>query len=136
MKDFTTLLRTHNLKATPQRLIILENIYNDGHINIDNLFDKVKQTFNSISLATIYKNINAMIDNSILTEVKLPNTKSVYEIIKQKHYHLLCNNCQSITDIEIDTSSIINDISSRYHFQVDKSDLVLSGICQKCLLDN
>jgi Fur family peroxide stress response transcriptional regulator len=132
MKDYTTILREHNLKATPQRLEILENIAKYGHINIDKLFEKVRETFNSISLATIYKNINAMIENTILVEVKLPNTKTVYEIVKQKHYHLLCNNCQSIIDVEIDTSSIIDSVSTQYNFKVDKSDVVLSGTCKNC----
>jgi len=66
MNDFTNILREHHLKATPQRLAILENIFLYGHINIDKLYDKVKQKFHSISLATIYKNINAMSENMLL----------------------------------------------------------------------
>lgn len=133
MKDFGIILNNHNLKATPQRLEMLSIINKTGHINIDDLYVKVKDKYDSISLATIYKNINAMITNMQLLEVKIPNNKSVYEIVKEEHSHLVCKKCNNIFDIEIDTSNMINDLSSKYNFKVDRSDLVLSGICDKCI---
>jgi Fur family peroxide stress response transcriptional regulator len=132
MNDFTNILREHNLKATPQRLEIINTIFLYGHINIDKLYEEVKNKFSSISLATIYKNINAMITNSLLEEVKLPNEKSVYEIIKEKHAHLLCNKCNNIIDVDISLDNIAKDVSSKLNFTVVQSDLVLSGVCQDC----
>jgi Fur family peroxide stress response transcriptional regulator len=132
MKDFTNILREHHLKATPQRLAILESICLYGHINIDKLYDEVKQKFDSISLATIYKNINAMTKNMLLQEVKLPNEKSVYEIIKEDHSHLLCNSCGEVIDIEVETKKITEDIAKKYDFTVSQSDVVISGTCKNC----
>ncbi len=132
MNNYTTILREHNLKATPQRLALLEIIFLHGHINVDRLYEDVKKKFNSISLATIYKNINAMTKNMILFEVKLPNEKSVYEIVKEKHSHLLCTKCGEVQDIEIDTKNIVSDISSKYTFNIEQSDLVFSGYCKNC----
>jgi len=132
MKDYTTLLRNYNLKATPQRLLIIESIDKYGHINIDRLYEEVKSTFTSISLATIYKNINSMIHNVLLSEVKIPNEKSVYEIVKDQHSHLFCKNCGDIVDIKINTKRIVDSISEDYKFSIDKSDLVFSGSCENC----
>jgi len=132
MKDFTNILREHNLKATPQRLEIIHIIFMYGHINIDRLYEEVKQKFNSISLATIYKNINAMIKNTLLEEVKLPNEKSVYEIIKDKHSHILCKKCNDVIDIDIELNTITNNISKKLDFKVENSDLIISGICKDC----
>ncbi|NPA60635.1 MAG: transcriptional repressor, partial [Epsilonproteobacteria bacterium] len=80
MINYTNTLRQHNLKATPQRLAITEILYKQGHINIESLYELMVQKFNSISLATIYKNINLMIEGSFIQEVKIPNAKSVYEL--------------------------------------------------------
>lgn len=132
MKDFTNILREHHLKATPQRLAMLESIYLYGHINIDKLYDEVKQKFNSISLATIYKNINAMTKNMLLQEVKLPSEKSVYEIIKEEHSHFLCKSCKEVTDIQVETKDITKDVVSRYELKVSQSDVILSGTCKNC----
>ena len=132
MKNFTSILKEHKLKATPQRLAILESIFNHGHITIDNLYNDIKSKFSSISQATIYKNISDMTKMMLLLEVKLPNAKSVYEIVKENHSHVLCNTCKEITDIEINTSTITNNISKKYSFSIDQSNLIFSGTCQKC----
>jgi len=132
MKNYTEILRSYNLKATPQRLVIIESVDKYGHINIDKLYEEVKNTFSSISLATIYKNINSMIKNTLLQEVKIPNEKSVYEMIKEQHSHLVCKNCGIVMDITVDTTRIVEDISEDYKFTIDKSDLIFSGTCKNC----
>ncbi|MEA2019950.1 MAG: Fur family transcriptional regulator [Campylobacterota bacterium] len=132
MNDFTNILREHNLKATPQRLAMMDSIFLHGHINIDKLYLEVKEKFSSVSLATIYKNINAMTKNMLLSEVKLPNEKSVFEIVKEYHSHLLCNSCGEVTDVEINTQDMVNELSSKYDFTIEQSDLVLSGLCKNC----
>lgn len=132
MNNFTDMLRTHNLKATPQRLAIMDIISVYGHINIDTLYEEVKKKFNSISLATIYKNINAMTKNLLLLEVKVPNEKSVYEVAKDNHSHLVCSHCGKIIDIDVDTENMLKDISTKHQFEINQSDLVFSGVCKNC----
>ncbi len=132
MNESRTILKAHNLKATPQRLAILEAIEYYGHISIDNLFMQIRDKFSTISQATIYKNINSMKDSFLLQEVKLPNQKSVYEITKENHSHFMCNNCGEVIDIDIDISNELMPLSSKYNFSIQKSDLILSGNCQKC----
>jgi len=131
MNTFTDILREHNLKATPQRLAILHIISKYGHINIDSLYNEIKEQFSSISLATIYKNINSMTEEKLLGEVKLPNTKSVFEIVKEGHAHLKCEVCGDVEDMNIDTS-VFSEISKEHHFKVNHSDVILSGVCKHC----
>jgi Fur family peroxide stress response transcriptional regulator len=132
MEDYNLMLRGHNLKATPQRIAILESIQNYGHINIDKLYEEIKKRFESISLATIYKNINAMTKNMLLSEVKIPNEKSVYEIVKEKHSHLACKKCGSVTDVDFNIDEEALKLSKKYNFDIDQSDVVFSGTCENC----
>jgi Fur family transcriptional regulator, peroxide stress response regulator len=135
MNTFTDILREHNLKATPQRLAILHIISKYGHINIDSLYNEIKGQFNSISLATIYKNINSMTEGKLLSEVKLPNTKSVYEIVKEGHAHLKCEVCGDVEDMNIDSEAIFEPISNEYDFKIHHSDVIISGVCKNCLIE-
>ena len=132
MNNYTDLLREHHLKATPQRLEIANTLEKYGHMNIDNLYTIMLQKFNSISLATIYKNINLMIENAFIQEVKIPHEKSVYELAKTTHSHLVCSKCGEIEDIHLDLTALAESAAQSSRFQIDKADLVLSGICQKC----
>ncbi len=132
MKNYINSLREHNLKATPQRLAIVDALYIHGHMNTETLYSLMIKKFSSISLATIYKNINIMIEKSFIQEVKLPHAKSVYELTKTSHSHLLCKKCGAIEDIEINLDAMIDKISKTNQFQIDKTDFVLSGNCKNC----
>ena len=132
MNNYTDELRKHHLKATPQRLAIADALYVKGHVNIESLYEIMIKKFNSISLATIYKNINLMVENSFIKEVKIPHAKSVYELTKSSHSHMVCQKCGDVEDITIDLQNIIQSASNHTDFKIQDSDLVLSGICKKC----
>lgn len=132
MINTTALLKNYDLKVTPQRIAIIEELYKNGHMNIDDLYKKLLDKFPSVSLATIYKNINSMVEKLFLSEVKIPNAKTVYELSKNEHAHLVCSNCKAVMDIELDSSDISKQISNLDNFKVNQTDIILSGICQKC----
>ena len=132
MNNYTEILRQHNLKATPQRLEITNALYTNGHISIENLYDVMLKKFNSISLATIYKNINLMLEASFIQEVKIPNEKSVYELTKETHSHIVCDSCGDIMDIELDLNTVISNAAQSSNYKINKSDLILSGTCKNC----
>ena len=132
MNNYTEILRQHNLKATPQRLEITNTLYTNGHISIEKLYDVMLKKFSSISLATIYKNINLMLEASFIQEVKIPNKKSVYELTKETHSHIVCDSCGEIMDIELDLASIMSNAAQSSNYKINKSDLILSGTCKNC----
>lgn len=135
MINYTNILREHNLKATPQRLAITDELYKKGHISIESLYELMVKKFNSISLATIYKNINLMLENSFIQEIKIPYTKSVYELTQAPHSHLACKECSAVEDITIDLNSIVDTITKKSDFKIISTNLVLSGICKNCQVD-
>jgi len=132
MIDYTVLLRNYDLKVTPQRVAIVEELYLNGHMNIDDLYKKLLAKFPSVSLATIYKNINAMVEKVFLSEVKIPNTKSVFELVKEEHAHLVCSDCGHIEDMILDVSSVLTEVTSKSQFKIESTNLVLSGLCSNC----
>jgi Fur family peroxide stress response transcriptional regulator len=132
MTNYTNLLKEYDLKVTPQRVAIVEELYKNGHMNIDELYRNLLSKFPSISLATIYKNINSMVEKLFLSEVKIPETKSVYELTKTEHAHMVCSSCGSICDIMLDVSSIVKEASTLTDFRINSTSVVLNGICGKC----
>ena len=130
--NYENLLREHGLKVTPQRLGILSLMDSRGHINVDDLYLEIKYRFASISLATMYKNINAMSASSIITEVKIPKQKSRFEIVKEPHGHLLCQNCGDFVDVKVDFEQIVDDVQTKSRYKLVETSLVLSGICPLC----
>jgi Fur family peroxide stress response transcriptional regulator len=132
MNHFTQILRTHNLKATPQRIEIADALYHHGHLTIESLYMMLLKKFDSISLATIYKNINLMIDSAFIQEVKIPHAKSVYELTKATHSHAVCSQCGAVEDITIDLADIEEKAHRLSSFEIRSSELVFGGICKNC----
>ena len=130
--NFKDLLAQNELKATPQRLLITEKIYEKGHISIEDLFSTLKNIFPTISLATIYKNINTMVEKSIIEEVKLPNQKNMYELKKQSHSHTICKQCNKVCDIFVSMDTLQQQIDSLSDFDIADSSIVFVGVCKEC----
>ncbi|SFV58602.1 Peroxide stress regulator; Ferric uptake regulation protein; Fe2+/Zn2+ uptake regulation proteins [hydrothermal vent metagenome] len=132
MKNYSKLLRSYQLKATPQRIAIAQALDLHGHLSIEQIYAILKERFSSLSLATIYKNINIMIENAFISEVKLPEQKSVYELTKESHSHLQCKVCHKVWDIYLDLDDIVDSASKGSSFEIESASLVLSGVCQEC----
>jgi Fur family peroxide stress response transcriptional regulator len=130
--EYGNLLKEYNLKVTPQRLAIVEELYTHGHMNIDELYSSLLKKFPSISLATIYKNVNAMIEKIFLNEVKIPHEKAVYELVKEDHSHVVCSSCHAIMDVTLDTSALLAQAQELSGYEVDVTSVVFSGTCPNC----
>ena len=135
MKETAELLKEHRLKVTPQRLKIIHMLEKHGHLNIEDLYDEMLKEFPSVSLATIYKNINQMIASGIVQEVKLPATKSVYEIIKEPHLHMICDRCHKVEDVIVGTEKVIEEAEKLSGYKIEESFITLRGVCPACQAD-
>ncbi len=125
-------LKHYHLKATPQRIAIIQLMNDAGHINIDELYQSIRKKFSSISLATLYKNVNTMLEVSLIREVKIPGQKTKYEIQKDSHAHVMCKSCGELKDIEYDPVSILQKSMEMSHYKTEEVSVVVSGICPAC----
>ena len=127
------LLQEYQLKVTPQRLEIVSLLESKGHINIDSLYAELQKKFPTLSLATIYKNLNKMCENLFVSEVKIPHQKSVYELTKTEHSHVICSKCQAIMDLELNIDSLVKKVQSSTDYSIKSSSLIFEGVCPNCI---
>ncbi len=130
MTDYIRLLKENNLKATIQRTSILRSIDRAGHFNIDEIYEDVKEMHPTLSLATIYKNIILMQQNNVIVEVPMNGAKSKFEIKKEDHMHLICQNCGEIRDTEITPQA--QQALQIENFTLKRSQINLYGLCPAC----
>ena len=132
MERYENLLRNSNIKVTPQRLAIVEELNGHVHMSIEELYKAIKKKFPSISLATVYKNINAMMDQGFIQEVKVPGQKSKYELTKAPHSHIVCENCGKVEDIALDLEKVTRNAANITRYEIRDKALILSGLCPAC----
>ena len=136
MSEYTALLKASGLKATFQRLGILEIIEKMGHASIEDIYSEIRETQPTLSLATIYKNILTMVEKEILVEVPLAGAKSKYELKKHEHIHLICQKCGSVEDEELieDPQRSFAKLLEKDSFTLTSSQVNLYGLCRNCQL--
>lgn len=130
--NYTENLRIHDLKVTPQRTAILEEIEAAGHIDVDKLYEILRMSFPSISLATVYKNVSQMYELGLLEVIKVPSHKLQYEITKEPHIHLACNTCGTVIDMDKCINELMLSAESESGYELNHSTVVLNGVCPEC----
>ena len=116
------------MKYSKQRQKILEIINNSyDHPTAYMIYEKVKNDIPDISLGTVYRNLNSLVENKLIKRIPL----SIDRYDKNtNHCHLCCIKCDNI--IDIDLLDIDKVILAKYNFEVLNSDVVLVGICNEC----
>ena len=102
MSDFVHLLKTKDLKATPQRICVLKELEKKQHPTIEHLYESLRKENPSMSLATVYKNISTLKEKGVVIEVNISDGKMRYDIYSHPHVHLVCATCGIIQDIDYD----------------------------------
>ena len=73
--QYVSLLKQSGLKVTPQRLSVLRILDRHTHPTIDELYDEILKENPSVSLATVYKNLNTLKDEGLVVEVNIAKSK-------------------------------------------------------------
>jgi Fur family peroxide stress response transcriptional regulator len=132
--QFRELCQDHNLVATHQRQVIYETVMSlPGHPSPEAIYDQVKAQIPSISLATVYKNIQTFLDSGMLKKVSTYHGALRVESNLKPHHHLVCVRCKSIMDVDADK---IDPIRLRQRlpkgFQVTRIAVDILGVCENC----
>jgi len=134
MVDYATLLNESSLKATFQRMQLLESIETHGHMSIEDIYEEVVKMHPSLSLATVYKNIILMVEKGVLVEVPIEGKKAKYELRKEDHIHLVCTECGDVEDRphEESADTIFDSMAKKENFTLRKQQINLYGVCKVC----
>lgn len=104
--EHVSLLKKFGLKVTPQRLSVLKVLDKHTHPTIDELYEEIKKENPSVSLATVYKNLNTLKDEGLVVEVNIVNQKPRYDIYEYPHIHVICDNCGYVEDISHENAGV------------------------------
>lgn len=94
-------LKQKGLKVTPQRMAIYEAVTKlKNHPTAENVIDYIKKNHPNISVATVYKVLDSLVENQLLKKVKNDKDIMRYDAFTQKHHHLYCAETEKIEDYE------------------------------------
>jgi Fur family peroxide stress response transcriptional regulator len=99
-EDFQTLCRECGLIATHQRYLTYRTIVSlDGNPTPEEVFEAVRKNIPSISLATVYKNIDTLVDHGMLRDVSPNYGSRRVDSTFRPHDHFVCRVCRKVIDL-------------------------------------
>jgi Fur family ferric uptake transcriptional regulator len=128
-------LRSEGKRITPQRSLLLRVIKeSDGHLDADEIYRLAREKDPTISLSTVYRNLNILKELGLISELHLDQEHHHYELRDATdHYHLICSDCDRV--IEFDSSlvgELMNQVSGEHQFLIERVHIDLVGLCAKC----
>ncbi len=119
---------------TKQRKLVL-TIINESmeHLSAEEIFIEAKRRINSIAFATIYNNLNALVNEKYITRIKLPGNADRFDKYTTPHEHLICDYCGHIMDVHV--PDLKDMIEQRLKVNLTTCNLDMHYVCETCKKD-
>jgi Fur family transcriptional regulator, peroxide stress response regulator len=110
-KTAIRILVEKRLKVTPQRIAILDIIFNlNNHPSADNIAEYLRISYPHVPIGTVYKILDVFVDKRIVSRVKTENGTIRYDPIMEKHHHLYGSQSEQIEDFyDEDLNKLLED---------------------------
>ena len=126
-------------RNTIQRLMTYETVVEmANHPTADDVYNNIVKKITSISKATVYRNLNELLEMNKLLKIETPGGADHFDHQCHKHFHAKCLKCGSVYDVEINNNieHILDKVHDEKGFRFMGYDLVFKGICPKCQSKN
>lgn len=122
------------MKYSKQRQLI-ENavIMNRIHPTADDVYVMLKPENANLSLGTVYRNLNLLAENGVIKKLSIPNSSDRFDGDLSEHYHIICNECNKVTDVRLCIKDMLDDeVKKQTGVTGLTYQIVASGVCNDC----
>lgn len=98
---FERYLKTKDLNLTRERKLILGEVFsNDGHLEADEIYFRLRKGNKDVSRATVYRTLGLLVDSGLVRKVYLGEDHIHYEHTfgHSHHDHLVCLKCGKVIE--------------------------------------
>jgi Fur family ferric uptake transcriptional regulator len=132
--EIAGLLRQKGQRPTPQRMMILSVLAeHGGHLPAEAIYEQVRRQYPSINLSTIYRTLEMLRDQGIVSETDLGGGVRQFELLDRPHHHLICLHCGQMADLDAATLAPLRErLLADYGFHARLDHLAIFGVCRAC----
>lgn len=121
-------------KFSRQRAEVLEVVReNLIHPTADEVYQLAREKNPTISLGTVYRNLNNLAEEGEIKKIPMPDGKCRFDGNTNEHYHAICQGCGRVTDFDFDLSALRENLKSQNMFDLKGYEFVAYGMCGDCL---
>ena len=133
LEDLLQRCRAVGMNVTPQRIAIYRAVLEaEDHPTPELIYQRVRPSMPSLSLATIYKVLDALAKLGMVKEVHVSDDSKRYDANLDKHHHLVCTRCKQVNDLydeRFNTLALPKRLSG---FVAQSLSVQVLGLCASC----
>ena len=98
---FRNYLKENKQRQTPERFMVLEEIYrSEGHFDAEQIFFNMKDTNSRVSRATVYNTLELLLSCGLVQRHQFGENQSYYErsYAYKQHDHIICTNTNKVIE--------------------------------------
>jgi Fur family peroxide stress response transcriptional regulator len=138
VERFARYCRAHGLSLTHQRLAIFEALASSReHPSAEQIHKAVQKRVPTLSLATVYKNLEALKSIGAVADVNPLHEEGRYEAALPgtgagaPHHHLVCVQCKKVRDLHDPALDRLR-VRDAQGFEVSAVRVQAEGLCPEC----
>lgn len=125
-------LHTSGFRLTPQRLMVVNVLIdNKTHPTIEQIYERVRQHYPTISLATIYQTVTLLAKQGLVSELNGGKDGVRCDPDTSPHAHAYCQLCGGVFDVPV-TAPLSWPPATLAGFILDRVEVSLYGHCSHC----
>jgi Fur family peroxide stress response transcriptional regulator len=128
-------LKEARLRVTPQRLAIFRALVaSNAHPTAQALFDQLQPTLPSLSQATVYNTLQALVARGLVHEIGEAGDGAIhYDADARPHINLICTRCHRVEDFDdVPLDDVAEQVVARSGYQVQGMRVAYYGLCPRC----
>ena len=104
-----------------------------SHPTAEAVYMEVSKEIPTISLSTVYRNLNTMAEEGEILKFEVGN-EAHFDADISFHHHIYCKICKCILDLhDNDISNYIKNSAKIPNFKIENTNLIFVGKCIDCL---
>lgn len=122
-------------RQTKQREIILALLRAAGQaLSAEQLWEKAREELPSLALTTVYRNLDRLLEQRLITTVMLPDGAAARYLPAGVHrHHLVCMGCEKTVDLpHCPLESVEAELEEKTGFTIARHSLEIYGYCAQC----
>jgi Fe2+ or Zn2+ uptake regulation protein len=131
---YEQLLRSRGLRVTKPRLAVMEVLEEGGHLEVDQIADRVRGLLDSVSTQAVYDVLGALARAGLARRIEPAGSAARYERrVGDNHHHVVCRGCGAVGDVDCTVGAApCLDPSNAMGFVVDEAEVTFWGLCPNC----
>ncbi|MDL2237131.1 transcriptional repressor [Christensenellaceae bacterium OttesenSCG-928-K19] len=117
-----------------QREMILKTLQGVAtHPTADELYYMLKPDNPGISLATVYRNLNQLVQNGMVQRVAMPGSADRFDGTAGEHLHLVCEGCGAVVDLPGECMPEPDEwVLRQTGCKITRQAVLFYGLCKRC----